>query len=164
MASTLDFLKLLSAYDVEYVVVGGVAGVLHGSQLLTEDVDICAPLTIANLEKILAALRGLNPRFRMSPDRRPLPDDPSQVVGLKNLHLSADLGQIGILSDITGVEDYSELCKHTIAVHLGGVRCRVLDLDTLILAKSALDSPKDRYAVLELKAIRERIQGRKSPD
>jgi hypothetical protein len=65
MASTLDCLKLLSAYDVEYVVVEGVAGVLHGSQLVTEDVDICAPLTIANLEKILAALRGRNPRFRL---------------------------------------------------------------------------------------------------
>ena len=161
MASTLDCLKLLSACNVEYVIVGGVAGVLHGSQLVTEDVDVCAPLTIANLEKILGSLRGRNPRFRMSPDRPPLPDDPSQLVGFKNLYLATDLGQIDILSEITGVGNYSEVCKHTIAVHLGGVSCRVLDLDNLIQAKSALDSPKNRHTVLELKAIRERIQDKK---
>ncbi len=160
MASILDFLRILSANEVEYVVVGGVAGVLHGSQIVTEDVDICAPLSLLNLERILAALRGFNPRFRMSPDNRPLPDRASALAGFKNLYLVTDLGQIDILSTIDGVGEYAEVARHTICVDLGGFMCRVLDLDTLIQAKSAVNSPKDRQAVLELKAIRERIQSR----
>jgi hypothetical protein len=44
MASTLDLLERLNRYAVEYVLVGGVAAVVHGSQLVTGDVDICAPL------------------------------------------------------------------------------------------------------------------------
>ena len=38
MASTLDLLKNLSVHEVDFVVVGGVAGVLHGSRLVTQDV------------------------------------------------------------------------------------------------------------------------------
>ena len=158
MVSTLDCLRILSAHDVEYVVVGGVAGVLHGSRLVTEDVDICAPLNISNLAKLLIAIGDSNPRFRMTPDRKPLPATPSQLAEFKNLYLITDLGQIDILSEITGVGDYEEVCKHAITVDLGGFTCRVLDLDTLILAKSAMNSLKDRQAVLELKSIKDRIQ------
>jgi hypothetical protein len=34
---------------------------------------------------------------------------------------------------------------------------QVLDLDTLLLAKQAMNSPKDRQVALELSAIRERL-------
>jgi len=34
----------------------------------------------------------------------------------------------------------------------------VLDLDTLILAKGAMNTPKDRQVVIELSAIRERLR------
>jgi hypothetical protein len=40
---------------------------------------------------------------------------------------------------------------------LGGTGVRVLDLDSLILAKQAIDAPKDRQVALELSAIRERL-------
>jgi hypothetical protein len=38
--------------------------------------------------------------------------------------------------------------------------CRVLDLETLITAKKAMNSPKDRQVVMELEAIRERLHSR----
>ena len=57
---------------------------------------------------------------------------------------------------------YEEVARHTIAVDLGGANCRVLDLDTLIRAKKALNLAKDRQAVVELEAIRERISGRQN--
>ncbi len=159
MASTLDCLRILTANDVEHVVVGGVAGVLHGSRLVTEGLGLCAPLSTPNLTRLLAALGDSNPRFRMTPDRRVLPSDPSALAGYRNLYLITDLGQIDILSEITGVGDYAEVSKHTVSVDLGGFTCRILDLDTLIVAKSVLKSQKDLQAVLELKALRERIQG-----
>ncbi len=97
----------------------------------------------------------------MTPDRRPVPEDIGALVGYKNLYLVADLGQIDILSEITGVGDYLEVDRHAIPVDLGGCECRVLDLETLIRAKKALNLPKDRQAILELEAIRERLSRRR---
>jgi hypothetical protein len=55
---------------------------------------------------------------------------------------------------------YTEVSRHTISVDLGGFTCRILDLDTLILAKESMNSPKDRQAVFELKVLRERTRSR----
>jgi hypothetical protein len=158
MASTLDLLKRLNDHRVKYVLVGGMASVVHGSQIVTQDIDICAPLTPENLSGLLAALDGLHPCFRTFRDRRPLPDEPAQLEGFKNLYLVTDLGQLDVLSEITGVGDYSEVERHIIQIDLKGTLCRVLDLDTLITAKKAMNSPKDRQAVIELEAIRERLR------
>ena len=47
MASTLDFLKRLSEHGVEFVVVGGLAGVIHGS------------CRVLNLDALIRARRAL---------------------------------------------------------------------------------------------------------
>jgi hypothetical protein len=157
MVSTLDLLKRLNRHNVKFVLVGGMACVIHGSQVVTQDVDICAPLTPENLSGLLAALAGTNPRFRMALDLRPLPDIPEELAGFHNLYLVTDLGRLDVLSEIAGVGDYSQAEQHAILVDLEGAPCRVLDLDTLIAAKKAMRSPKDRQVTLELEAIRERL-------
>ncbi len=158
MASTLDLLKRLNDHGVKYVLVGGMACVIHGSQMVTQDVDICALLNRENLLGLLSALAGIHPRFRTTRNLRPLPDEVEKLEGFKNLYLLTDLGQLDVLSEITGVGEYAEVEQHTIPVDLDGVPCRVLDLDTLITAKRAMNSPKDRQAVIELEAIRERVR------
>jgi len=158
MASTLDLLKRLNNCAVEYVLVGGVAAVVHGSQLVTGDLDICAPLDAPNLAKIVGALSDLQAKFRMTPDRRPLPTEPDELAGYKNLYLETLLGQLDILSEIAGVGDYAEVAMHSITLDLGGAICRVLDLDTLIKSKKALGRPRDLQAVIELEAIRQHLK------
>ena len=160
MASTLDLLKRLNEHAVEYVLVGGVAAVVHGSQLVTGDVDICAPLDEPNLARIVAALSGLQPKYRMTPDRRPMPSGLDKLSGFKNLYLETELGLLDILSEISGVGAYAEVTSHTISVDLGGAICRVLDLDTLIRSKQALGRPRDLQAAIELEAIRQRLKTR----
>lgn len=152
MASTLDLLKILTSHEVEFVIVGGVAGVLHGSRLVTQDVDVCAPLTLENLTRILRALTGLNPHFRIPSGNRPLPSDPALLVECKNLYLLTDLVQLDILSEIAGAGTYDEVARHVIAVDLGSAKCQVLDLDTLIRAKRAMNLP-----IIELETIRARV-------
>jgi hypothetical protein len=135
------------------------ACVIHGSQLVTQDVDICALLDTENLSRLLTALAGVHPRFRTTRDLRPLPDEVEKLEGFKNLYLVTDLGQLDVLSEISGVGEYAEVERHTIQIDLDDVPCRVLDLDTLITAKKAMNTPKDRQAVVELEAIRERLSG-----
>jgi hypothetical protein len=53
MVSTLDLLKRRNDHGVKYVLVGGMACVIHRSQVVTQDVDICAPLTWENLSVVL---------------------------------------------------------------------------------------------------------------
>jgi hypothetical protein len=132
MGSTLDLLTRLIRDEVEFVVVGGVASVLHGSSLVTQDIDVCAPLTEVNLARLISALRDLSPRFRMTPAKPSLPEDAARLVGYRNLYLVTDWGQIEILPEITGVGDYKEVARHAIRVSIAGSGCRILDLDTLI--------------------------------
>ena len=156
MASTLDFLKRLTDHNVEFVVVGGMAGILHGSSLVTQDLDLCAPMTPENINHILQALREIHPRFRMHPDRPPLPEDPARLAGFKNLYISTDLGEIDFLAEITGVGDFDTVSQSAIKVRVSGVECRVIDIDSLILAKRAMGRAKDQQAAIELESIRDR--------
>jgi hypothetical protein len=158
MASTLDLLKRLNIHRVQYVLVGGIACVIHGSQVVTQDVDICAPLDPKNISRLLSALRDVHPRFRTALDLRPLPEEPEKLAGFKNLYLLTDLGPLDVLSEISGVGGYAVVEKHAIQVDLEGAPCRVLDLDTLIIAKRAMNSPKDRRVLIELEAIRQRLR------
>ncbi|MEN9798123.1 MAG: hypothetical protein RL653_1819 [Pseudomonadota bacterium] len=52
-----ELLAVLLRGEVEFVVVGGVAAVAHGSSTMTKDIDVVAPLTAENCARILAALR-----------------------------------------------------------------------------------------------------------
>jgi hypothetical protein len=63
-----------------------------------------------------------------------------------------------VMSEIAGVGEYSEVEQHTMQVDLKGISCRVPDPDTLIIAKEAMNSPKNRHAAIELAAIRERLR------
>ena len=157
MVSTLDILKRLSIHQVQYVLVGGMACVIHGSQVVTQDVDICAPLNPENLSALYAALGDINPRLRMTQDLEPLPQTPEELKDSKNLYLLTDLGQLDIMSEIAGIGEYSAVRRRAIQVELAGTSVWVLDLDTLILAKKAMNTPKDRQVVIELSAIRERL-------
>ena len=160
MASTQTLLKRLIDRNVEFVVVGGLAGTLHGSSMVTQDLDVCAPLSLENAKRILAALEDLNPRWRMNPLHQPLSSNPADLTAYKNLYLLTDLGQVDFMTEITGVGSYQDVSRHSVAVDLGEMSCRVLDLDTLILAKRAMGRPKDLQAAAELEAIRERQKDR----
>src|SRR5690349_14298239 len=106
MDPLFQILKRLSDNGVEYVLIGGMAAVVHGSSVGTQDVDVLAPMTDENLCRIHAALKQINPRFRMRPDNMPLWDDPERLRGIKNLNLATDLGVIDVLGELTGVGSF----------------------------------------------------------
>ncbi len=154
---TLDLLlNRLIEHDVEFVIIGGFAAAIHGSAMVTEDLDICCPFTTENLLRIQEALRDVHPVHRMTPDKKPLNLTPPNCRLLKNLYLSTDIGQLDCLSRITGVGDYDQAKRESILIELEKGACRVLGLDALIRAKEAMRSRKDLLTAMELKAIRER--------
>jgi len=57
----LNLLERLARAGVDFVIVGGFAGVVHGCTYLTEDIDICCDFIPANLLALQRALAELHP-------------------------------------------------------------------------------------------------------
>jgi molybdopterin-guanine dinucleotide biosynthesis protein len=58
--SVIDINRLLQRLcdaDIDFVIVGGFAATLHGSSLVTRDLDVCAILSSENVAKLRDALR-----------------------------------------------------------------------------------------------------------
>jgi predicted nucleotidyltransferase len=72
-----------------------------------------------------------------------------------NFTLSTNVGDLDLLGEIAGVGAYAALLPHTDEVALYGLRCRCIDLPTLIAAKCAAGRPKDLEVVAELRALLE---------
>src|SRR3972149_7640711 len=70
-----DFLRLLDANRVEYLLIGGYAVAFHGFPRTTEDIDIWVSSTPENAQHIVSALRQfgfdvpeLTPELFLKPD------------------------------------------------------------------------------------------------
>ena len=146
-------LQRLADAGVEFVVVGGYAAVIHGSAMITNDVDVCAVLSAGNVEKIRAALGDLNPVHRQTHRKLSFRDHPAPGQPLVNLYLETDGGIIDILSSVLGVGDFARLKERAIEASVFGRKCAIISLEDLIVAKQAVGREKDLLAVKELRAI-----------
>ena len=156
MDKDLNYLiKTLLENDVEFVLIGGFASVIHGSNHVTQDLDICAILSQNQLFKLRKALEDLHPVHRMnlkanvSFNERPLPDEEVQ-----NLYLQTDAGILDVLSHVTAVGSFDDLKKNAISVPLFGKNCLVMSLDDLIKSKEAMPRMKDKIVLDELLKIK----------
>src|SRR5262245_51019648 len=77
-------LQTLCDAEIEFVVVGGFAAMLHGSSMLTRDLDICAVLTDSSIARLRTALASFHPTHRHNPERLSFLDNPQPGVSLKN--------------------------------------------------------------------------------
>lgn len=155
MSEINRLLQRLCDADIDFVIVGGFAATLHGSSLVTRDLDVCATLSNKNVEKLREALRELQPTHRLTPQKLSFLNNPDPGVEIRNLYLRTDFGPVDVLSSILGVGDFDSVRAASIQVELFGRSCRVISLDDLIRAKEALGRDKDLLAVKELRAIRE---------
>lgn len=156
MSKLKTLLGRLIEHDVEFVVVGAFAATMHGSPLVTRDVDICCSFTPGNLLKLQKAVADLHSVHRMTPQRLPLKLTRENCRGLKNLYLETDLGVLDCLGEVLGLGNFTAVKKQSVVIETDFGKCRVLGLDALIKAKRAMDRPRDREAVVQLEAIRAR--------
>ena len=157
MQNLAELTRRLIKAQVEFVMVGGFAALAHGVMRSTRDVDICCRFSEANLMRIQRAFVDLHAVHFPRTDL-PLELTPALCARLKNLYLKTDLGRIDCLGEVLGIGDFDEVMKHSIELELPAGKCRVVDIDTLILAKEAMDRGHDRITVRELKEIKKRQQ------
>jgi hypothetical protein len=153
-------LGLLQAGGVEFIVIGGVAGTALGSPRITFDLDVLYRRAPDNLDRLAKLFAPLSPYPRGAPPNLPFVWDRKGLdLGL-NFTLQTSLGFIDLLGEIAG-GDYDRLSPHTIEIDVFGVRCRCLDLDTLIRTKRAAGRPKDFEAIAELELVRQHAVDRR---
>ena len=157
-ASETDFEGLLQALvsaGVEFIVIGGVAAKAHGAPRLTVDLDVVYGRSDANLVRLASALSPLKPYLRGAPPGLPFHLDRETLRRGLNFTLRTSRGDLDLLGEVAGGGGYEALLPRSRELEMFGLRCRCIDLDTLIEVKRAAGRPKDLEAIAELEAIRE---------
>lgn len=157
----MDFpklLRLLTEHGVEFIIIGGVAAVIHGSSRLTQDLDVVYRRSPQNIARLAHALHEQAPYLRGAPPGLPFQWSEATIRMGLNFTLQTSLGPLDLLGEVTGGGRYEDLLGHTIDVEMFSFRCRCLDLEALIRTKRAVGRPKDLEAIAELEAILEEQQ------
>ncbi len=155
MSDPFNLLRRLAQARVEFVIVGGYAGVVHGCTYVTQDIDVCCVFSPDNLLMLQEALSELHPVHRMTPGRVPLELTADNAASFSNFYLDTDLGRLDCLSTINGLGAYAQVKRLSERIDIDGMFFGVLTIDALIQAKRAMNRPRDREAIHQLEAIRE---------
>ena len=132
----VEFLKLLNAHNVEYLLVGGFAVAIHGYPRATADMDVWVARNQANAERIVLCLHEFG--FD-TPDVTPeLFEDPDRIVRMGEAPL-----RIEILMEIDGV-NFDDCYSRADEQMVDGSPVPVISLDDLKVNKRASGRPKDR--------------------
>jgi hypothetical protein len=143
--------------DLEFVICGGLAALLHGASMFTRDIDIACRMDRGNVRKIFNAVADLKPVHRMTPARIPFTEEQAAQSDFENIHLSTDLGQLDCLGEVKGIGGYDECLTDSQPVDIGGTAVRILSLGATIAAKRAVGRPRDLQTAAELETIRTKL-------
>jgi predicted nucleotidyltransferase len=153
-----DFKALVRALadaGVEFILVGGVAAIAHGSARLTRDVDVVYRRSPDNLGRLVLSVAPYHPYLRGAPPGLPFRWDQATLQRGLNFTLTTDLGSLDLLGEITGGGRYEDLLSGTLRIQIYGVECHCLSLEQLIHVKRAAGRPRDLEAIAELEVIRD---------
>lgn len=149
-----QILGRLVAHGVDFVVIGGIAAVLHGSAQNTFDLDICYATDQGNLTALGEALLELRSKLKGIDDEVPFVPDGRTLRRTEMLTMETAAGELDILARPVGSAGYESLRRRADRFDLGGFSVLVASIDDLIAMKQAVNRPKDRAAVDELQAIK----------
>ncbi|MEO7970349.1 MAG: hypothetical protein ABI698_03545 [bacterium] len=154
MKAVKSQLEFLGRHDLECVIIGGVAGALHGSAIPTTDLDVCYSRTSENLARLATALQSVNARLRNAPDLPFLLDAETLHKGL-NFTFITDVGDLDFLGEVRGIGYFDMVAEGASSFEVLGYEFKVIALEKLVLAKRTAGRAKDLLAVAELEAILE---------
>lgn len=130
-----EFIALLNAHNVRYLVVGGYAVAFHGYPRYTKDLDVWIDLSTQNAGSLLKALEefgfgsmGLKPGDFLESD---------QVI-----QLGYPPNRIDILAALTDVT-FDECYEARVEVDIQGLKINLIDLEHLKQNKRATGRPQD---------------------
>ncbi|HVV35286.1 MAG TPA: hypothetical protein VHC63_01700 [Acidimicrobiales bacterium] len=168
-ATPLDTERILRAFTdagADFVLIGGIAGVVHGAERETFDADFLPCLELENLERVLAALGALNAGIfvtsaRLAMEAGELWETESLRRGAVGLfdaeawHFATDAGLVDVVLRAAAVGDYDAHQPNAERVELFGMPILVAGIDDLVRSKEHLGRDKDLSIVEQLRRIRD---------
>jgi hypothetical protein len=139
-------LRGLVAHDVEFVVIGGIAGILRGSAYNTHDLDIVCEQSGENRRRLARALQAVGARRR----------------GASRVTFDTPYGSLDVFDRLDGAPRYAELRRaagEPFELDVGEVR--VASLDHLIAIKEARGRLHDKLMGSEYREISDLIRTKK---
>lgn len=137
----------LDRHEVDFVVIGSIAGLAHGSAYPTYDLDVAYAAASENRDRLAVALGEIGIQIN------------GEALGEQALHsFETEFGTLDVLWEIPGVAAYEELRRDATAEQLAGVEVQVASLDHLIAMKRAANRAKDRIMVMEYVELADEIR------
>ena len=152
--------QILNAGGVRYVVVGGLATVLHGYARLTADVDLAVDLAPEEATKMIQALvaKGFRPQVPVLPEEFANPT--VREVWLREKHMRAfslvdPTNPMRVVDLLLKPEvPFEELLARSQEVMLNRTKIRIASIDDLIALKQHAGRPQDLVDIEQLETIR----------
>jgi hypothetical protein len=157
-----DILAALDRGGVKYVLIGGLAAILHGAPHLTTDVDIVPEEGLRNLERLSAVLRELNARIRVTGEEGGVPfdHDAESLRRVRIWNLETDHGDLDITFVPSGTQGYEDLRRDVVRMKVRGVDVPVASLADVIRSKEAAGRERDRVVLPTLRRMLEAAERR----
>lgn len=149
----------LEKESVRYLVVGGVAVVLHGHPRFTANLDLILDLESSNVRAALKALKrlGYQPRAPVPFDEFSDPIRRKAWVEEKSLSVfalwSPELPATEVDLFVEEPLPFEEAFRRAIRANLSGLQVRVASLEDLVSLKRRAGRPKDLEDIVALQAL-----------
>jgi hypothetical protein len=153
-----ELLACLRRHEVDFVVIGGLAGMALGSAYPSFDLDVAYERGAENLEHLAAALRELGATLRGAPPDLSFQFDAKTLANDANFTFDTPFGSFDILADPAGAPRYAELKATGEDVEIEGVCVRIASFDHLIAMKEAAGRPKDKLMATEYRALSDELR------
>lgn len=152
-------LRVLVEHDVDFVVVGGIAGAARGSAYMTQDLDIAYARDADNLERLAHALQEVEARLRGAPGDLPFSPDSKTLAAGAHFTFETSHGPLDILDRPDGSPPFEELRRRAgTPLVVDGLPIAVASLDDLIAMKEATGRPRDALVASELRVLADEIR------
>ena len=156
-----ELLTCLRRHEVDFVVIGGLAGMALGSAYPSFDLDVAYERGAENLERLAAALRELGATLRGAPPDLPFQLDAKTLANGANFTFDTPLGSFDVIADPAGAPRYGELKATGADVEIEGVPVRIASIDHLIAMKEAAGRPKDKLMATEYRVLSDELRAPK---
>lgn len=144
-------LQALDRYRVTYVVIGGFARIVQGTEEMTYGLDITPSLREQNLERLDQALREVG---AARTDGRELSLDPKTLAAQPVHELQTRYGELKLVPEPAGTRGYDDLRRAANREPLGrGVRPSVASIGDLARMVSALGDEERLPQLMQLRRL-----------
>jgi hypothetical protein len=160
-----EMFRVLHVHGVKYIVIGNFGATLHGSPLMTRDLDICPSRDEDNLAVLAAALTEMAARIRAAeaPEGIPFACDAAFLRQMRIVNLTTRFGDLDIAFEPAGTGGYEDLRPRAVRVEFqDGLVTEIASLKDIIRSKEAANREKDRLALPTLRLLLEKSRNREA--